>query len=64
MSFKQEITKVIDDLNDIGWGGGFDQTSVEKAIAVLKTARDLGPDLVGLSEDDYEGILLKAMDDA
>ncbi|ARV76699.1 hypothetical protein PHABIO_68 [Pseudomonas phage Phabio] len=34
---------------------------LEASIRVLNLVRDLGPNLVGLSEEDFESMLLKAI---
>lgn len=58
---KDKIDSVID---GIGIGLGLDDCSwsaIESATNLLKLVRELGPNLVGLSEEDFEAMVLKAL---
>lgn len=60
-NFKETIDDTIEGLrigmvsNEAHWG------SIEGSIRVLEFVRDLGPNLVGLDQDDFEGLVLKAI---
>ena len=58
---EDKINDIISGL-EIGLGlDGASWSSIESAVKILKYVRDLGPDLVGLSEDDFHGALLKVI---
>lgn len=58
---KDKIDRVIE---GIEIGLGLDECSwsaIESATRVLKLVHELGPNLVGLSEEDFEAMVLKAL---
>ncbi|ABY62918.1 hypothetical protein ST201phi2-1p085 [Pseudomonas phage 201phi2-1] len=60
-TFEEQINDLIEGIK-IGYGS--DDThwgSIEATVRVLEFVRTLGPDLVGLSEEDFEGLILKAI---
>lgn len=58
---KTEIEKIIYGLDATISASGIDVSSINSAIRVMEWLSGLGPNLVGLSEEDFESMLLKAI---
>lgn len=62
-AFENRMNQIINGLDDALCGCGVSIAELEAAVAVIEKIKDLSPNLVGLSQEDFEGILLKAIRD-
>lgn len=60
---EKQIDKLINDLDDILCGCGINANSVNAVIRVLGLIKELRDNVVGLSDEDFESMITKAIND-